>query len=52
MKYLLADLLPKVFHGLVWILCMYYTGNNLLGVQYQGQLEKVTVPMVFSHILP
>jgi hypothetical protein len=28
MKYLSADLLPKVFHGLVLVLVSYYTGNN------------------------
>jgi len=29
MKYLLADLLPKEFHGLVLVLLSYYTGNNV-----------------------
>jgi len=29
MKYLSADLLPKVFYGLVLVLLSYYTGNNV-----------------------
>jgi hypothetical protein len=28
MKYLSADLLPKVFHGLMLVLVSYYSGNN------------------------
>jgi len=27
MKYLLADILPKVFHGLTWIMYLSYTSN-------------------------
>jgi hypothetical protein len=27
MKYLSADLLPKVFHGLTWIMYLSYTSN-------------------------
>jgi len=28
MKYLSADLLPRVFHGLMLVMVIYYTGNK------------------------
>jgi len=62
MKYLSADLLPKVIHGLICIIYLWYgslnIGATLPGLvvsqtwQYQRQIEKVTVPMVFSYQVP
>jgi hypothetical protein len=58
MKYLSVDLLPKVFHGLICIIYIWYGSLNIVpelpGLvvrqtwQYQGKIEKMTVPMVFS----
>jgi len=58
MKYLSADLLPKVFHGLICIIYLSCGSLNIVATlpglvvsqtwQYQGQIEKMTVPMVFS----
>jgi hypothetical protein len=59
MKYLSADRLPKVFQGLIAIIYIWYGSLNIVPTipgllvsqtwQYQGQIEKMAVPMVFSY---
>jgi len=52
MKYLSADLLPKVFHGLIWIIYLSYITSNVyivLGTQSQSHIVTANTKKGLSY---
>jgi hypothetical protein len=57
MEYLSADLLPKVFHGLIWIIYLWYTSNTyvtsnvyiVLGTQSQSHMASANTKKGLSY---